>query len=288
MPRKKTDPEDVKYDVIELGDKIYNEEDITPSIYFDYVKGLKQTLNREEYDIIIDTTLKMLKKTKATGQTAMAKELTHQLELALKELDAAKDGFDIFVNRKDIERYVEKVEEKSVKIIELSKYERDIPDDIMDKLELARKHFDEIYIVFTDYTKKETKKVAKERRDKDPIMFGAFHNKDEKDKNNIYVEDRLFFIADWVEDKCDLTLEQIVRDIQDKEDRDITYKISNPEDEEAVKKMLRSFTEPVENMEPTNIFAKIKKKISRKKVDSIEKKVAGEPKKRGRKKKVEV
>ena len=229
----------------------------------------------------------MLKKTKVTGQTSMAKELTHQLELALRELDAAKDGFDIFVNRNDIERYVEKVEEKSVKIIELSKYERDIPDDVMDKLELARNHFDEIYIVFTDYTKKETKKVAKERRDKDPIMFGAFHNKDEKEKNNIYVEDRLFFIADWVEEKCDLTLEQIVRDIQDKEDRDITYKISNPKDEEAVKKMLKSFTEPIENMEPTNIFAKIKKKISRKKVDKVEKEVAGEPKKRGRKKKVE-
>ena len=282
MQRKVKTEEVLDVEVVTVGDQIIDKDNLTPSVYFDYVKGLKQKLNNEEYDIIIDTTLKMLKKTKVTGQTAMAKELAHQLDLALRELDAAKDGFDIFVNRKDIERYIEDVEAKSIKIIELDKYERDIPDDVVEKLEKARKHFDEIYIVFTDYTKKETKKVAKERRDKDPIMFGAFHDKDEEKKNNIYVEDRLFFIADWKEEKCDLTLEEIVRDIQNKDDKDITYKISRPEDEAAVKSMLKSFTEPIEKMEPTNIFARIKKKITRKKVEKV---VAGETKKRGRKKK---
>lgn len=269
-------------DVITVGDQVFDPQSVTPSVYFNYVKNLKQKLNKEEYDIIIDTALTMLNKTKITGQTAMAKELAHQVDLALRELDAANDGFDIFVNRKDIERYIEKVEDKAIKIIELSKYERDIPNDILPKLEIARKHFDEIYIVFTDYSKKETKKIAKERRDKDPIMFGAFHDKDTDEYNEIYVEDRLFFIADWKEDKCELTLEEIVRDIKDKDSKDITYRISNPKDEQQVKDMMDSFKHP-EVLKPVSLFEKIKKKVTRKKSTSS----TAEPKKRGRKKKAE-
>lgn len=226
-------------ETIMIGDKYYNKEDITPSEYFDYVKGLKKKVEYSEYDIVIDTGLKMLEKTKITGQTEMAKELTHQIELALRELDAAKKGFDVFVDRKDIEKYISKVESKSIKIIELSRYSRDIPDDILDKVSKARDIFDELYIVFTDYSLKETKKVAKERRDKDPIMFGAFTNNEED--ANFYVEDRFFFIADWIEDKCDLTLEEIIRDTRDKENRDITYQLSVPSNEKQVKALLDSY-----------------------------------------------
>ena len=263
MTRTKRESEDdVKVKDVELvGDRAIEDNDITPSTYFDYVKGLKQKFDKNEYDLIIDTTLTMLKKTKITGQTAMAKELTHQLDLALRELNAANNGFEIFVNRKDIEKYIGSVEGKAVKLIELKNYEREIPDNIIDKIEKAQEIFDNMYIIFTDYTKKETKKVAKQRRDKDPILFGAFTVKDE---SNIYVEDRLFFIADWVEEKCDLTLEQIVRDIKDKTSKDITYKVSNPKDEEEVKKMLKSYKEPIDNLTPVSIFSKIKEKIVKK------------------------
>lgn len=268
---------------IKIGDTYYDEDTISPSTYFDYVKGMKKNLKFEEYDIIIDTALKMLEKTKKTGQTAMAASLTHQLELAMKEVAAAKDGFDIFVDRKDIERYITDVEGKSIKIIDLEKYERDIPDEVLDKLEKAREHFDMIYIIFTDYTSKTTKKVAKERRDKDPVMFGAFRN---EENDNIYIEDRLFFIADWVEPQCELTLEEIVRDIEKKDKKTITYRISTPESEEEVKKIfstIKSKDMEQSEMEPVTIFEKVKRRIIRKKTENGEEK----PKKRGRKKKTE-
>lgn len=268
---------------IKIGDTYYDEDTISPSTYFDYVKGMKKNLKFEEYDIIIDTALKMLEKTKRTGQTVMAASLTHQLELAMKEVAAAKDGFDIFVDRKDIERYITDVEGKSIKIIDLEKYERDIPDEVLDKLEKAREHFDMIYIIFTDYTSKTTKKVAKERRDKDPVMFGAFRN---EENDNIYIEDRLFFIADWVEPQCELTLEEIVRDIEKKDKKTITYRISTPESEEEVKKIfsaIKSKDMDQSEMEPVTIFEKVKRRITRKKTEDGEEK----PKKRGRKKKTE-
>ena len=268
----------------QIGDTIYDSDKVTPSLYFDYVKGLKNKVEFEEYGLIIDNTLKMINKAKITEQTSMAKRLTHQLELALRELEAAKKGFDIFVNRKDIELYISKVEAKAVKIIELSRYTREIPDDIIDKIAEAKEVFDEMYIMFTDYTKKETKKVAKERRDKDPILFGAFIDKDGEKENKIYVEDRLFFIADWVEDKCDLTLEEICRDVKDKSNKDITYKVDLPTTEEDAKSYLDSFNNPIEesDLKPVSLFDKIKSIPKKKSTTSKTKEAKTEAPKRKR------
>ena len=134
----------------------------------------------------------------------------------------------------------------------------------MDKIAEASEVFDQLYIVFTDYTKKESKRVAKERRDKDPIVFGAFLDKEtaeSKSSKDIYVEDRLFFVCDWVDEKCDLTLEQIVRDTTGKDNEILTYKVSNPTDMDEVKSYLNSFKEPTENMKPVKLYDKVKKAV---------------------------
>ena len=263
-----------------VGDKAIDKDNITPSVYFDYVKGLKEKLDRDEYAIIIDSGLKMIEKCKITKQTAMAKEISHQVELALRELHAANEGFDIFVNRKAIEKYISDVEGKAIKIIELSEYTREIPEDVMDIVSKASEIFDQMYIVFTDYTKKESKRVAKERRDKDPILFGAFQDKETDNKNRIYIEDRLFFIADWVDDKCDLTLQEIVRQTSGKENEVLTYKVNTPEDIDSVKKYLRSFSEPIENNEPVKLFDKVKQVVKK-----VSKSTTSTGTKRGRKRK---
>lgn len=255
---------EIAIETVEIGGTVYDTDSVTPSLYFDYVKGLKEKLNKAEYDIIIDQALKMINKCKITKQTRMAAELTHQVDLALRELNAANNGFDIFVDRKTIEKYITDVEGKAVKIIELSEYTREIPDDVMDKLSKASEIFDQMYIIFTDYTKKESKRVAKARRDKDPIVFGAFLDKTSESDNKIYVEDRLFFVADWIDDKCDLTLEQIVRDTKGKENEILTYKVSNPKDEEEVKKYLESFNKPIEENKPVSLFDKVKAVTKRK------------------------
>ena len=268
-------------DTIQIGDNIFDSDSITPSVYFDYVKELKNKLDETEYAVIIDNALTMLEKTKKTGQTEMAKRLAHQVELAMREVDAAKKGFDIFVYRKDIETFIDKVEKKAIKIIELSRYTRDIPDEKLDDITKAKEIFDELYIVYTDYSLKDTKKVAKARRDKDPIVFGAFFDKTSDKKDSIYVEDRLFFITDWVEDNCDLTLEEIVRKTDDKLGKNITYKV--PTDKTSttqIKAYLNSFNPDKENkLKPTVVFRKKVKKT----VEKVKEKVT----RRGRKKKSE-
>jgi hypothetical protein len=78
---------------------------------------------------------------------------------------------------------------------------------------------------------KETKKVAKERRDKDPILFGAFKT---DDKNNI-PEDRFFYIGDWVDDFCDLTLKEMLTQYEASEKVGAKYIIDVPKDVEELK-----------------------------------------------------
>ena len=133
--------------------------------------------------------------------------------------------------------------------------------------------YDEFYIIYTDYTKETSKKVAKERRDKDPILFGAFLDKDADSKTKVYVEDRLFFIADWVEEKCGLTLQQIALDVKDKSGKDITYKVSTPKDAEEVKNYLNSFTKPIEEgNKPVSLFTKVKSAVRGRKKTTTSKK----------------
>ena len=80
---------------------------------------------------------------------------------------------------------------------------------------------DNLYEVFTDYTKKEQRKIAKERREKDPIIFGAL-KKDGK------VLDRLYYICDWVDEYCDLTLDKLVNEYASKKDgKSIVHKVPN-------------------------------------------------------------
>ena len=66
-----------------------------------------------------------------------------------------------------------------------------------------------------------------------------------------------------VGERCDLTLEGIVKDVKERSDKDITYKVTTPKDEEEIKKYLSSFSNPIEDLEPTNIFDKVKEVVKK-------------------------
>lgn len=254
-------------DLLELEKLEEETEELSPAVYFDHVKSSKKKFDRDDQQLILDQTLTMMKKCKITGQTEMAKQLAYRANLALRELDAANKGFDIYVSRKDVEKYVDQIEKKSVKVIELRNYTREIPDEHIEKIETAQNIFDELYIFFTDYTMEETKKVAKERRKKDPIVFGAFIDKLDGETKP-YVEDKMFFICDWVEENCDLTLEQIVNLARNKDKKEITYRVESVEDVEAAKRLINSFTDDIsEFYEPVSIFDKVKAKVTKKEVE---------------------
>jgi hypothetical protein len=115
---------------------------------------------------------------------------------------------------------------------------REIPDDLVDIVKAAREIFDEIYVVFTDYTGKVERKVEKERRDKDPILFGVFKN-----SSGGFVSDRFYFLGDWVDEYCDLTLDKMVAQYKKEKNESPTTTISIPNTIDELLDLMKSYEE---------------------------------------------
>ena len=254
-------------DTIQVGDKFYNIEDLTPTVYFDYVKDMKKDIADENLQNVAENCLTLLKKTKLTGQTSAAKKIFDQYSLIMRELKAASFGFTTIVYKSDIEKFIDSISKHPVKIIELANYPREVHDSVIDKLMIAKDNelFDEYYVLFTDYSGKEEKKIAKERRDKDPILFGSFKT---PDKNNI-PEERFFYIGDWIDEYCELTLEEMLTQYEKSESVGAKYNIEIPKDVDALKEYM-GMVEKKDPEKAESILSKLKKKVTtrRKKKES--------------------
>ena len=99
--------------------------------------------------------------------------------------------------------------------------------------------FDEFFIIFTDYTGEVERTVKKEERDKDPILFGVVHH---PDKTNMPTN-RMYFIADWVDEYCDLTLEELCMQYEGDMKRGILHTNEIPTTLEDLKKVFETIDE---------------------------------------------
>lgn len=209
-------------------------KEITPSQYFDYLKGAKQEITTESLKNSYAAFLQLGEKYNKLGQVESLKKLCFLADTLKKEEKLIELGITTYIYKDTIEDYIENVANKTVKIVELSRYMREVPDELVDTIEKAKELFDEFYVVFTDYTGKEERKVEKERRDKDPILFGVF-------KNNQNVADRFYFLGDWVDEYCDLTLDKMVEQYQEKNGVNPTVKTEIPQTTDELIDILKSY-----------------------------------------------
>lgn len=212
-----------------------NEEKvITPSQYFDFLKGAKKTITTEALKSSYDVFLKLAEKYNKLGQVESMKKLCFLADTLIKEEKLIEMGITTYVYKDTIEDYIEHVADKTVKIVELSRYMREVPDELVETVQKSKELFDEFYVVFTDYTGKEERKVEKERRDKDPILFGVF-------KTNRNVADRFYFLGDWVDEYCDLTLDKMVEEYKEKKGETPVIKTEIPKTGEELLQILKTY-----------------------------------------------
>lgn len=242
-------------------------EKLTPQEYFDSIKAAKQHITDEDLTRVYDNCLTLLHKYVITGQTKAAKKIAFHLESITREREIVKAGIDTFVYRSDIEEYIDNVSEKCVVVTELERYEREIPDEIVDLIEKHKDKFTDLYVVFTDYTGEVRKQVSEERRAKDPILFGVI-----RDKNTNTMIERFYYLGDWEDEYCDLTLDKMVNEMKSKADTDIERHVSTPIDIEELKRQLNQLeghgTDFVLNnnhVVKNGLFHKIKTVFSRRK-----------------------
>lgn len=212
---------------------------ITPLELMKMIKSSKEKTTEESLINFYNVCLKKLEKYITTGQIDAAKKVKFLIDNVEKEKKLLELGINTFVYFKDISDYVENVKDKQLSIIELSRYEREVPDEIADVVAMCKENnlFDEYMVLFTDYHKEMSKKTRKQDREKDPILFGIFLNKDEDTACP-----RFYYLGDWEDEHCDLTLERMLAKIGD----DKAHKV------EAPAKTLEELTEKLNSLTKNN------------------------------------
>jgi len=200
--------------------------------FFHNVKELKHEMTDENINQIYDNCLFLLNKYKGTNQVDAMKKIIFFIDIIEKERTLVKMGFSTYINRQHIDFFIKGIKGNEVTFLELARFQREIPDDIVKKVELTKSIFDNFYVLFTDYSKMHKKVQARQNINYDPIIFGVF-----EDENNVM--DRFYFIGDWIDEYCDLTLDKMVS-ICKKENVDIIKKIYTSDKLASIKKELDS------------------------------------------------
>jgi hypothetical protein len=183
-----------------------NSNDIHPVLAFKYIKSKFGILEK----LFLDRRLKKLEKAFyqaiENGQEALGNKILNNLARETRESILYAKGIKNFVEREDICRYKNKIKGGHISDTKLEEYTRVIPRDVLKKKKAVEMIFDGfvVYHYYEDAVEKKLEKKQKMSEDekskmRDPILFGY-----------IKETDRLYFIADWEDEYCDLTFEEIV------------------------------------------------------------------------------
>lgn len=222
---------------------------IGPKLYFSYVKS-KLTKNQvKKLKARLQKLQSLVKNAHENGQKALYEEFSKMLVVAVRESEAAACGYDVFINRTHIEKFMYSVTENDksntnpIRFKKLEDFPRAIPANISKKIKSVQLKglFDELHVLYLDYTNENVKSTKEKIREKDPIIFGKFN----------YDPERFYFIADWIDEYCDLTLSKFV-DALKKNDEE--YDVSHIEDvsPEYLERIKKEIAEREERLKSTN------------------------------------
>lgn len=157
----------------------------------------------EELKLVIDRANsyeKALKKAQSAGQTALFEQLAKGLVAVRAESQLLAIGLGKYVEEAKIVEFAKQAK-KGLRLDWVANYTGIIPDELVTKKLAADERF-----VFDNYVvlhydpglKSWAETEAEKKKRQDPILFGVMEGRR-----------RLYFIGDWVNELCDLTLDQI-------------------------------------------------------------------------------
>lgn len=149
----------------------------------------------------IEKYLTAIHNAKVVGQDALAEMLSREMLANKYESFLAAEGYYHVVTEEQIVNFVKKTE-RGVSLDYVKNFVRPIPKEVTDKIAEADKLevFDNYVILHYDPKGKSRQDTAKEEAKKrDPIVFGV-----------IAGSTKLYYITDWIDEYCDLTLEKFV------------------------------------------------------------------------------
>lgn len=182
---------------------------INPALVFRFVKSKLSKVEAAKLKEQAKKLQKFVKDAKEIGQQATYEEMAKMLTgiVGLLELEAC--GFDKYVSEEMVKKFEYKVQDRVLRYGKLESFPRAIPDRIRRKIKQVQSKnlFTEYWILYLDYAKENLKTNKDKIREKDPILFGKIPNN----------PDKLFYIVDWVDEYCDLTLKKFIEEVKNKD-----------------------------------------------------------------------
>ena len=135
------------------------------------------------------------------GQTALQEELIRGLITNRYESVLYAEGCYYAVTEEQVAKFASRCE-KGLKLSYLKNFSRPIPQEVIDKIAKMNELevFDNYVILYYDPEGKIYKETAREEaKRRDPIIFGV-----------IAGSKKLYYVADWIDEYCDLTLDAFV------------------------------------------------------------------------------
>lgn len=187
-------------------------EEFEPNAYFEQLKSTLSEVQLQELESQLSAVSEQILLAKDLGQKNMLHKLSFLYRTIIREKVLLTQGMNKYVYKEDIVKYIESVKPKnSVKIIELERFPRVIPEENAKRILETKQFFDEVCIVFTDFTDDDhisTVDAQVIQKNRDPIAFGYFRNAAANLRG-----DRFYFITDWEDEYCDLTLTKLVEEL---------------------------------------------------------------------------
>lgn len=153
------------------------------------------------------------------GQEALKEILRSKKEGILAELNLLKNGVIKYVSEEDVIEFYHrsKLPEKILKLTWVRNYIRVIPEDVMQEKRSfdTKEVFDNYVILHFDKDDSSTEMTEKEKeKAKDPILFGVVKG-----------SRKLYYVADWIDEYCDLTLDKMLETLEIEAPKELTKEV---------------------------------------------------------------
>lgn len=184
---------------------------ISPQLYFRYAKSKFKKMESN----LLDKEIKLLEKGfdafMANNQKAAAEKILKEYVMRFRESMIKAKGVSHYIEKSVLNKHKNNIRGGHISDTDWEYFTRVIPKRVIER----KKEFDGLFDSFVIYhyynpDQKDVKKMDETEKSKmkDPVLFGRINE-----------TDRLYFIADWDDEFCDLTFEEMIGVVIDDECR---------------------------------------------------------------------
>jgi len=190
-------PSDISWSVMKSGGNL------SPILYFKYIKTKLNFFQKQKIEKRLKDLENAFNTAVENGQTVLAEKFLSEIDMNAKETIAMVKGLKYWINREDLYKFKNSIKDGHISDTLFKDYTRIIPKRVIKEKEKYAGVFDD-YVIFHYYSdsQKDLKKLTPDEKQKmkDPVLFGRIKG-----------SDKFYFIADWEDEYCDLTFDDIIK-----------------------------------------------------------------------------